>query len=361
MLETIFKTPVSYLIRISEVFSGFSGEIIEGLNGKLARQLGSEYFLIHAASEMGMRESDAAKFVRWNLPVHHSWPCNPEKMDGFIEKAAQAIFRKFGNCGPQALLVGPLDSGISNRYYKSLASNLRGRVLQMFPPAVAAFKDVQAQRPDVPTLFCLVGKEGLFCGIQSPKDCNGFYPGGTKYIRQDTPDTISRAGAKIAEALHYLRLYRDAPVAGSHWLELGACPGGMTSELLERDYQVTAIDRAALDQRLNRAKGLQFILGDVTEYAPKSGLIFDAILSDMNGDASDAIRQVARLASKLKANGLVVFTLKTPGAVTFFEMNQLFREVIQIAMAAGLQLLAKTHLTYNRLEFTLFFKKSSSF
>lgn len=359
MLEVNSQNLAGHLIRISELFSEFSGEIIEGLGGTIARQLGSEYFLIHTANNVAMRESDAAKFVRWNFPVHHSWPCNPEKMDGFIEKAAQALFRKFGNCGPQALFVGPLDPGNSSRYYKPLASNLRGRVLQMFPPAVATFKEVESQRPDVPTLFCLVGKEGLFCGMQSPKDCNGFYPGGTKYIRQGTPDTISRAGAKIAEALHYLRLYREAPVAGSHWLEIGACPGGMTSELLERDYQVTAIDRAPLDQRLNRRKGLQFILGDVTEYAPKRGVIFDSILSDMNGDAGDAIRQVARLAGHLKADGLVVFTLKTSGAVSFLEINRLFHEVIQIAASAGLRLFAKTHLTYNRLEFTLFFEKSS--
>ena len=84
-------------------------------------------------------------------------------------------------------------------------------------------------RNRTPNLFCLVGKEGLFCGLQSPAASNGFYPGGTKFIRQNTPDTISRAGAKIAEALHYLQLKKTPPPAGSQWLELGASPGGMTA------------------------------------------------------------------------------------------------------------------------------------
>jgi len=356
-LEPISNAPAVVLIRISEVFADFTGEIIRGLGGKSSKKLGSEYFLIRTDDPQAMRESDAAKFVRWNLPVHHSWPCNPEEMDGFVEKAAQALFRKFGALRPQAVFIGQLDPGVSNRYYKSLASNLRGRTLQLFPPEVAAFKEIEAQKGDVPTLFCLVGKEGLFCGMQSPKASNGFYPGGTKYISQGSPDTISRAGAKIAEALHYLLLHRPAPAKGAHWLELGASPGGMTSELLGRGYEVTALDRAPLDQRLDHERGLRFILADVATYEPKSGPKFDAILSDMNGAAVEAIRHVGRLSRHLAPGGLVIFTLKTPGAVTFLEINGLYAEVVGAADEAGLDLFARTHLTYNRLEFTLFFEK----
>ncbi len=356
-MEPPSNAPAASLIRISDVFADFTDEIISGLGGSSFKKLGSGYFLIRGLEPLAMLDSDAAKFVRWNLPVHHSWPCNPERMDGFVEKAAQALFRKFGALQPQALLVGQLDPGVSNRYYKSLASNLRGRTLQLFPPEVAALKDIEAQKPDVPTLFCLIGKEGLFCGMQSPKAANGFYPGGTKYISQGSPDTISRAGAKIAEALHYLLLHRPAPAKGAHWLELGASPGGMTSELLGRGYEVTAIDRAPLDKRLDRARGLHFMLADVAAYEPKSAMRFDAILSDMNGAAENAIGQVGRLSRFLAPGGLAVFTLKTPGAVTFGEINRLYDAVAHSAAATGLFLFARTHLTYNRLEFTLFFEK----
>ncbi|MEO8617581.1 MAG: hypothetical protein ABI600_20795, partial [Luteolibacter sp.] len=216
-MESLSNAPAAWLIRISEVFSEFTDEIIDGLGVKAAKKLGSEYFLVRTGDPRAMRESDAAKFIRWNLPIQHSWPCNPEQMEGFVEKAAQAIFRKFGKLHFQAIFIGQLDPGASNRYYKALASNLRGRTLQLFPAEVANFKEIEAQNSDVPTLFCLVGKEGLFCGVQSPKVSNGLYPGGTKYISQNAPDTISRAGAKIAEALHYLLMHHTVPAKGSHW------------------------------------------------------------------------------------------------------------------------------------------------
>ncbi|NJM38472.1 MAG: class I SAM-dependent methyltransferase [Akkermansiaceae bacterium] len=327
--------------------------MIHGLDGVISKKLGNEYYLIRVKNPDALHGS---QYIRWNLPVEHAWPCNPEKMEGFIEKAAQTIFRKFGHHSPQAIFIGQLDPSAANRYYKALASNLRGRTLQLFPQHVAAFKDVEAQDSKLPTLFCMVGKEGLFCGMQSPLKSNGFYPGGTKYIRQNAPDTISRAGAKIAEAMHYLLLHRQPVPKGAHWLELGASPGGMTSELLDRGYQVTAIDRAALDKRLDRVTNLNFALIDVAAFHPNANMSYDAILSDMNGDARDAIQQVCRLARNLKPGGLVVFTLKTPGVTTFSEMNDLYQFVIKTASDARLELFAKTHLTYNRHEFTLFFE-----
>ena len=352
--------PATWLIRISEVFEPIAGELVAGLRGEISKKLGSEYYLIQTSDPTALKESDASKFVRWNLPVEHAWPCNPEKMEGFVEKAAQALARKFGARDPQAVFIGQLDPSATNRYYKTLASNLRGRTLQLFSKRIAEFKDVEAQDRDLPTLFCLVGKEGLFCGMQSPKASNGLYPGGTKYISQNSPDTISRAGAKIAEALHYLLMHRKPLKKGSHWLELGASPGGMTSELLSRKFKVTAIDRAPLDKRLDRQPDLVFALLDVAAFKPNSSMRYDAILSDMNGDPGESIRQVSRLSKNLNPGGLVIFTLKTTGISTFEEINALYRSTVETAIGASLALIAKTHLTYNRNELTLFFAARSA-
>ena len=350
--------PVSspWLIRIPEVFADSAPEILAGLGAAPQKKLGSDYHLVRLADPAALRESEWAKFAGWNLPVHHAWPCCPQKMEGFVEKAAQAIHRKFAGQSPQTLLAGPLQSGAAHPYYKHLAANLRGRALQLFPPLPAA-GDVEAQDPAAPSLFCLVGKEGLYCGIQSPREANGFYPGGTKFIRQNAPETISRAGAKIAEALHYLKLHRPALPEGAHWLELGACPGGMTSELLARGFRVTAVDKAPLDARLNGAAGLKFRRADVAEFEPAAGESFDALLCDMNGDARAALRQVVRLSKSLKPGGLIVFTLKGAGVESPAEMNELARAATAYATASGLSLLATTHLTYNRLEFTSFFER----
>ncbi len=353
------QTTSHWLIRISKVFTNLSGEILAALEAKVLKKLGSEYLLVQLDDPARLWHSPAAMFIHWKLPLHHAWPCQPEKMPSFVEKAAQALFTKFQAEPVQAIFMGPLDGGLANPYYRKLASNLRGRTLQLFPSEIGEFREIEAQDPVAPTLFCLVGEEGLYAGVLSPRAANGFYPGGTKFMSQGAADTISRAGAKVAEALHYLLLNCHPPPAGSHWLELGASPGGMTSELLSRGYQVTAIDRAPLDARLGRVKNLHFILGSVGEYRPNPQTTFQAILSDMNGGALEAMAQVNRLSQRLMEGGLVIYTLKTPGAVSFSEIHALHQQVTESAAKSGLSLFAKTHLTYNRLEFTLFFEKQT--
>ncbi len=347
---------VAWLVRIPEIFSGIADEILQRFESQTHTKLGSEYYLIKTPKPDAVRQSGVAKFVRWNLQVEHAWPCNPQKMEGFVEKAAQTMFKKFGARNPQTILVGQLNAGSPDRYYKSLATNLRGRVLQLFPPS--RVKEVEEQNPETETLFCLVGREGLFCGMQSPRAANGFYAGGSKYIGLESPDLVSRAGAKIAEALHYLLLYRPPLPAGSHWLELGASPGGMTAELLARDQRVTALDVAVLDTRLENRRGLKFVRCDVAAFQPELGAKYDAMLSDMNGEPHESIRQVVRLSAYLKKNGLVVFTLKIPRVENVHEPLKLFGEIVQVAAVGGLKLFAQTHLTYNRHEFTLFFSRA---
>lgn len=345
-----------WLVRIPDVFETLADTILKEMGAVATTRLGQDYYLIKTATPEAVQSSDVAKFTGWNLPMDHTWPCNARKMDGFIEKAAQTLLAKFGERKPQGIFIGQLNPGSPDKYYKGLASNLRGRTLQLFPELSAA--SVEDQDPGAETLFCLVGKEGLFCGMQSPRASNGLYPGGSKFIDQDSPDTISRAGAKIAEALHYLLMYRAPMPAGSHWIELGACPGGMTSELLARGQKVTAIDRAPLDARLSGRAGLTFVRADVATYEPRTGEKFDAILSDLNGPAGESVQHVLRMTAFLKERGLVVFTLKLPRTENVEEPCELFRIIVRMAANEGLRLIAKTHLTYNRNEFTLFFEFS---
>ncbi len=344
-----------WLIRISKNFEHFSKDIIDDLGAKLTKRLGEEYFLIQCPDSDALNNSDASRYIRWKLSMDHAWPCNPEKMEDFLEKAAQGLFKKFGDHDFQGIFVGRLDPSSNRNHYKVLATNLRNRILELFPDDLKRLKDPEEQDPQRSSLFCLVGKEGIYCGISSPLQANGFYPGGTKFISQKAPHTISRAGAKIAEALHYLSLHESLPLPNAHWLELGASPGGMTSELLERGYRVTAIDRAPLDSRLKGHKKLKYTKADVTRYNPPPQAEFDAVLCDMNGDVQLSLSHVIRLSKFLQKGGLVVFTLKTPGATNYKETNALYHKAIASATAANLKLIACTHLTYNRHEFTLFF------
>jgi len=347
----------AWLVRVPDVFEGVAAEVLAGVGTVTGTRLGQEFQVIKVVDPARLWSAEAGLFVPWNLPLEHTWPCHPAKMEGFIEKAAQTLWKKFGARGPQGIFIGQLNPSAPDRYYRSLAANLRGRVLQLFPALPAG--GVEEQDPGQETLFGMVGKEGLFCGMTTPRAANGFYPGGSKFIDQDAAETISRAGAKIAEALHYLRLHRAVPAAGSHWLELGACPGGMTAELLAREQRVTAVDRSPLDARLKGRAGLTFAHTDVAVFEPKPGVVFDAMLSDLNGPPEESIEQVIRLSGALKPGGLVVFTLKVakvePGAAAGTWAR--VRRIEQRAKEAGLRLLARTHLTYNRHEFTLFLER----
>ena len=48
-----------------------------------------------------------------------------------------------------------------------------------------------------------------------------------------------------------------------------------------------------------------------------------------------------------------------PGTTTFGEMNTLYQSAVDSAATAGLKLIARTHLTYNRQELTLFFESTA--
>jgi 23S rRNA (cytidine2498-2'-O)-methyltransferase len=347
----------SWLVRVPRVFAALTTGLFRELGIAAGKKLGQEYHLIKTASREALRAPAGDLVIPWNVPVQHAWPCDPQKTQSFVEKAAQALVQKFGGSGVQTILMGALDPDPSQRYFRVLASNLRGRVLQLFPGMAVGKQDVEAQDPEAPTLYCLVGREGLYAGVQSPRECGGFHPGGTKFIKQDAPGAISRAGAKVAEALHHLRLYRAPLPEGSHWLELGASPGGMTSELLQRGFRVTAVDRAPLDARLRGGKSLTFVKQDVADFRVREGTVYDAILCDLNGEPRESMRHVARLVPHLRSGGIVIFTLKLPRAETVRQMVAESAEAASIAAGAGLARVAVTHLSYNRHEFTMFFEK----
>jgi hypothetical protein len=346
---------MNWLVRTPEVFADVRAEVFAAMGGVVRKDFG-DYRLVELPEGVSPREGAAGgMFVSWCLPVHHAWPCDPRKMDGFVEKAATGLQRKFAGECPHAVWVGAMEAGPADGWFKRLASNVRGRALQLFPGAAVPLTEAGDQDPDVPALFCLVGRHGLYAGLASPRLSNGFYPGGVRFLPKSSDKAISRAGAKVAEALHHGRLFGEPPGRGAHWLELGASPGGMTAELLGRGALVTAIDRAVLDARLTGAKGLTFVLRNVADFQPAEGVLYDALLCDMNGDPDEAFAQVVRLARFSRAGSWIVFTLKTTGSEGFPGLLALHDRVLTKSRKAELRHLGTSHLSGNRREFTMWF------
>ncbi|MFN0127456.1 MAG: SAM-dependent methyltransferase [Verrucomicrobiales bacterium] len=343
-----------WLVRVPEVFSTEGAGLVRLWSPGGATRLGTEFHLLKRCSPESMIGPEASLFVLWRLPVHHSWPCRPRTMPGFVEKAAQALARRFGPHHPQTVLVGLLQTGTPNTYYKKLASNVRGRALQVFAMPQAAAN--QSLDPDRPVVFCLLGPEGLYAGLSTPRQAGGFRPGGQRSMARSGPDSISRAGAKIEEALEFSRVLRAPLPPGAHWLELGASPGGMTAALLAHGYRVTAVDRAPLNRRLAEARGVTFVQVDAPDFRAPSDLLFDGLLCDLNGEPSAAMNAVCTQRPSLRSGSPVVFTLKLAGVESVAGAVALRDKVVVQARKARFALVAQTHLPSNRREFTLFFE-----
>jgi hypothetical protein len=343
------------LIRISEVFAPLHEEILSRCGIRSAKRLGREYWLFSCDEAWDAAQHEASLWLRWNMRLDHAWPCVPEKTEDFIEKSAMALMRKFATAPLQQVMVGPLLSGSPHPLYKKMAAQLQQRLRMEFP-LPCRDRDPELQDPQGLTMFVLLGKEGLFASVSTPRECGGFYAGGSKHISHRAAHSISRAGAKVAEALHFLRLHRPPLAESSQWLELGASPGGMTAELLERGFEVTAVDRAPMDARVASHPRLQSFAENARTFQPPRGTLYDALLCDMNGSAEESLEVVISKISCLRSGAIVVFTMKTHRAADLSEILALHQRVLTKAEIGGLVFLAQTHLTYNRNEFTLFWK-----
>ncbi len=349
--------PTTWLLRIPLVFADLVPDVLLALDATLKKHISTEYYWVLLRNAAVLRRSPAMAFVSWHMPLDHAWPVNPGKMEGFVEKAVHSLVTKFAGRQPQGAFVGTLNTRAIDQYFRKLASNLRGRMLQVMPPMSVDLPEDQA--PGSPSLFALVGREGIYAGVISPRQSGGFYPGGSKFIKTSNDDSISRAGAKIAEALHILSLYRPIPPEGARWLDLGAAPGGITAELLQRHYRVTAVDSAPLDERLLKRPLLTFFETSLIDFKPSIRAQYDAVVCDLNNDPATAIGHVARLSTNVKAGGIVVFVLKLAGAEAYDAILSLLSTTIESARAASLHVIAVKHLTYNRHELTIFLEKKS--
>lgn len=343
------------LVRISEVFAPIHEVILARCGIRTAKRLGREYWLFSCNEDWNASTYPESLWLRWNMTIDHAWPCVPEKTENFLEKSALALMRKFATVPLQQIMVGPLLSGSPHPLYKKMSSQLQQRLRTEFPLSCHG-QEPEQQDPQGVTMFVLLGKEGLFATASAPRDCGGFFAGGSKHISHRASHSISRAGAKVAEALHFLHLHRPIPPTGSHWLELGASPGGMTAELLERGYLVTAVDRAPMDARVASHPRLQCYAQDAREFQAPRGTLYDALLCDMNGSAEESLAVVLTQVPSLRSGAVVIFTMKTHRAATVQEIVLLHQRVIHQAERGGLAFLAQTHLTYNRNEFTLFWQ-----
>lgn len=315
-------------------------------------ELGDDFYFLSFSENLQMSYWAEMPLLRYVFPVTHRWPVVTGAAD-FIERGSQGLFAKYGKDSIQNIQTFCIEQGLKVR-----TKNLRGRLLQVFDKKLeettqSQFKNWRQNPVAAPVdaqslVVCLRPKE-VFAGCVSPRDSGSHFAGGRRFITQK----VSRAGAKFVEASELLALYGNTIAPQSLVLELGAAPGGMTSQIASLGHTVIAVDRAPLAPEVLKLENVKFVKADARTLQLNHHV--DLVVCDINGPCHDALEIVLHVARFLKIGGNVIFTLKLGENILALKVLEDVRKEFQ---RNGLNVLVAKHLYHNRHELTLLLKRS---
>lgn len=349
----------SWLIHVSKEFLPlWQQRLTDEVGSAIAvKKIASDFYQLHTPSMVTPSFLQQTIFPRFILPIQYMWPTKVAQK-GMIEKCAQGIASKFQDQTFTNVVVFSVE-----RKNQTLASNVRGRLLQVLDTKLELSakkeqrllwtKDPTTQDPKQKNLIVAISEKCIWAGILSPQLSGSFFAGGRRYVGIGNEDTASRAAAKFVESAEVFRLNGYKLPERKNYLELGAAPGGITSELVLRKNNVWAVDKAAIDSKLLANPLVHFVQKDAREY--KANVFFDALISDLNGPAPIAADICRQHSAQLNAHGYLLFTYKIHAVELF---NEEFQKILASFKQANCKFLFGKHLYNNKQEITLFFQKA---
>ncbi len=168
-------------------------------------------------------------------------------------------------------------------------------------------------------------------------------------------DAPSRSTLKLEEAfLVFLGTERlpDALKPGMTGVDLGACPGGWTYQLVKRGIQTTAVDNGSMDSKLMSSGLVIHCREDAFKFRPLETV--DWLVCDVVEQPS----RIAELMGEWLSRGFcdkAVFNLKLPMKKRFEEVEQCLAALIEQCAEAGKHLTIRAkQLYHDRKEITVF-------
>jgi 23S rRNA (cytidine2498-2'-O)-methyltransferase len=155
--------------------------------------------------------------------------------------------------------------GIQRNWSSSLYTQFRrGALMQsQLPPVPQKPKPFPWALPQVPMgSWTLVDAHRMIASAH----CSSPFPGGVIEFEEDKRGPPSRAYLKLWEALVRCGSW---PQPGDRCLDAGASPGSWTWALAQLGADITAIDRAPLEERVNAMPGVRFIKHDAFTLKPE--------------------------------------------------------------------------------------------
>ncbi|MFT6702556.1 MAG: 23S rRNA (cytidine2498-2'-O)-methyltransferase [Pseudomonadales bacterium] len=169
------------------------------------------------------------------------------------------------------------------------------------------------------------------------------------------PEAPSRSTLKLDEAIQLFM----SPVQQSNYLQkgmtavdLGACPGGWTFQLVSRGMRVEAIDNGAMDEGLMATGLVKYQATDGFKYQPIDGHV-DWLVCDMIEKPEKVSILITQWLTKRQATSSI-FNLKLPMKQRFQTVNELLAEMSsKLTEHQILHQMQAKHLYHDRDEITV--------
>ncbi len=222
--------------------------------------------------------------------------------------------------------------------------------------ALRAKKILSAQEHEKkPVLHvCFVSATSAFVGY-SQVQTHAPYPMGILRLKMPK-DGPSRSTLKLEEAFHVF-IPKDEQekrlASGLHAVDLGACPGGWTYQLVRHQMFVAAVDHGAMAPHLMETGQVKHVAQDGFTYEPPRKNVYWLVC-----DMVDKPARVAELMERWAIYGWCVeaiFNLKLPMKSRYKEVQQVLTTLETILLEQGLTgfVLQCKHLYHDRDEVTV--------
>jgi len=135
-----------------------------------------------------------------------------------------------------------------------------------------------AERKDIVLDIVPVSPSDWYIAYHLADDWRSCQPGGLVNLQRPN-DSVSRAYLKFEEGLRWSML----PVhVGSHWLDIGAAPGGASQALLARGAEVIGVDPADISPVLLKNPCFRHLRGRLNQLKHSHFRKIHRIITDMN-------------------------------------------------------------------------------
>lgn len=174
-------------------------------------------------------------------------------------------------------------------------------------------------------------------------------------------DSPSRSTLKLEEAIkQFCNPQQQSSLFNPNMtaVDLGACPGGWTYQLVRRGMRVEAIDNGGMDDKLMQSGLVDYYAADGFTYQPKDGHV-DWLVCDMIEQPEKVAKLMTHWLQKRLASA-AIFNLKLPMKKRFAALCHIIEEFEAALNDSEQPIFMRTkHLYHNRDEVTFMIIKNS--